>query len=391
MRECPARPPDALAALRGRATPGRVRLWNGTEAWLMTRYADVHAVLTDLRFSSNPRLPGFPLITRSHQVFATQEAMALMQLDPPRHARVRRMLAADFTRKRVAALRPRIEEIMDCCAADLAAAGQPADLVARFAAPASASVMAELLGIPGADREFFQRRSVVRLDWNCTKEQAVAAQRELEDYLGDLIDRRLREPGQDLLSRLAAGYLSAGELTLAETRVMGVMLLQAGHATVGNMISLSVLSLLTEPSLMDSLAADPALVPATVDELLRFHSIPEIGLPRIATEDVTIGGARIGAGDAVIVSLGAANHDPERFPDAGRLLPGRNSAGQLSFGAGIHGCIGHGLARLQLEAAIGTVIRRFPRLRLAAGVDELPFHQGLSLHGLHALPVAWSR
>jgi cytochrome P450 len=386
---CPFDPPPALRTLQTEAPISRVRLWDGSTPWLVTRYEDQRALLADPRISADSTRPHFP-----HQGAGEKErrrqSRTFLRMDDPEHARLRRMVTAAFSIKRVEALRPVIQKMVDDLIDELLAGPKPVDLVQAFALPVPSLVICELLGVPYADHDFFQANSKALITRTATPEQALAASRRLVDYLDRLIGDKLAHPADDLLSTLAA-RVRAGELSRREAADMGVLLLVAGHETTANMITLGTLALLQHP---DQLARvresdDPKLIASAVEELLRYLNIVHSGRRRVALEDIEIGGVTIRAGDGVVVANDIGNRDPGAFPAPDRLDVGRNARHHVTFGFGVHQCLGQPLARVELQVVYSTIYRRIPTLQLAVDLDEIPFkHDGL-VYGVYELPITW--
>ncbi|MEV6350837.1 cytochrome P450 [Actinoplanes sp. NPDC051851] len=392
-------PFDPAAGLREREPISKVRLWNDSVPWLLTGYADQQALSTDARVAVAPRHPGFPLLSAGFtaaQQEADRQAAELGEptltfgADGPEHSRLRRMMSVAFTVKRVEALRPAIQRIVDDLIDRMLAGSPPCDLVAAFALPVPSLVICEMLGVPYADHEFFQRHSAVILNHDSTAQDAGRAMGELVAYLEAIVDRKLTEPGEDVLSDMAA-RIHAGEMTRRQAARMGTTLLQAGHETTANMIALGTLALLENPGQMAALreTGDPAAVSRAVEELLRYLTIAQGGRRRVALEDVEVGGVTIRAGDGVILASDAANRDPAMFTDPDRLDLGRDARRHMAFGYGPHQCLGQQLARVELQVVYGTLYRRIPALRLAVPVDRIRFKTEGFAYGVHELPVAW--
>jgi cytochrome P450 len=267
----------------------------------------------------------------------------------------------------------------------MTARGTSADLVADFALPVPSLVICLLLGVPYEDHEMFQAQSRILLDNRSTQAEAEGAQRALTGYLTDLAAHRRRHPADDMLSRLAART----DLSLAETAATGLLLLVAGHETTANMTALSTLALLRRPAQADRLRTDPGLVRGAVEELLRYLTIVQSGLPRVATEDVELGGTLVRAGQGVIALLSTANRDEELFGAADELDVTRDARRHLAFGFGVHQCLGQPLARAELQIALETLLRRLPGLRVTVPEEELVFRGESVVYGLDSLPVAW--
>lgn len=393
---CPFDPPPALREFQAEGPVTKVRLWDDSTPWLVTRYDDQRALLADPRISAVTSHPNYP-----HQSPATKarrgEAQTFITMDDPDHARLRRMVTAPFAIKRVEGMRPAIQQIADRLIDEMLAGPAPADLVSAFALPLPSLVICELLGVPYADHGFFQENSRVLLRSGADPDEALAAQRRLAGYLEALVDEKVAHPADDLLSRLAAEYLATGHLTRTDVAQTGVLLLVAGHETTANMIALGTLALLRHP---DQLAAvrdtdDPKLIAGAVEELLRYLTIVHTGRRRVALEDIEIGGRVIRAGDGVILSNDIGNRDEAAFPGSPgspgpeQLDVHRDARRHVAFGFGPHQCLGQPLARVELQVVYGTLYRRLPSLRLAVPFEDVPFkHDGL-VYGVYELPVAW--
>ena len=386
---CPFDPPPALRELGEQARISRVRLWDGSTPWLVGGYRDQRSLLADPRLSADNQRPGYP--QQSPGIKARRaNAAAFISMDDPEHARQRRMVTAAFSIKRVEALRPAVQRIVDARIDAMLAGPKPADLVQAFALPVPSLVICELLGVPYDKHDFFQSRSSVLIRRTSTTEESLAATEELIDYLDELLGEKLEHPADDLLSALAE-RIRAGELTRRQAASMGMLLLVAGHETTANMIALGTLALLEHPEQLDRVRAgeDPKLVASAVEELLRYLNIVHSGRRRVALEDIEIGGTTIRAGEGVVLANDLGNRDPEAFPAPDSLDVGRNARHHVAFGFGVHQCLGQPLARVELQVVYGTLYRRIPELRLAVGLDEVPFkHDGL-VYGVYELPVTW--
>ncbi|MFI0983619.1 cytochrome P450 [Streptomyces sp. NPDC021093] len=387
-RANPFDPPLELAGLRAHSPICRLRYPDGHLGWLITGYDLARKVLADPRFSARSELKRVPVARRSLDPFYGAEALPgwLVDMDPPQHTRIRRRLARAFTVHRMRSLRPRIEEVVAEHVTAMAAAGDPCDFVESFALPIPSLVISELLGVPYSQRGDFQRNSATMFSLTATAEQAARAVADLEAILAELAAHKARQPGEDLLSVLAVD----GELSIPEIAGVGTLLLSAGHETTAGSLSLGVFALLSHPDQRSRLVADPTLADTAVEELLRYLTIFHFGVPRSPLEDVTLAGETVRAGESVTVSLPAANRDPERFPDPDRLDVGRNSAGHLAFGHGMHQCIGQNLARLEMRVAFPALFHRFPRLRLAVPSEQILLGEDTGFYCAHRLPVAWS-
>lgn len=358
-------------------------------AWLITRYADVRSALTDPRLAKDVHHWPGGRPSRASQASGSVHAH-MLNSDPPVHTRLRRLTREAFTPLRVAQLRPRAQEIAAGLLDEMAAArGSVVDLLDAYARPLPVTVLCELLGIPEADHE---RMRVAVADYDKPEEVKRVA-RELGAYFTALIAAKRAEPGDDLLSALALARTSASEdgaedrLTSTELRSTAFQLLIAGFDSTVNLIASGTLALLTHPEEMARLREDPSLLPAAVEELLRFTNPFNHATGRFTTEDLTAGDVTIPAGEWVFIATGSANRDPARFPHPDRLDLGRDASGHVAFGHGIHYCLGAPLARMEAEIAFGALLARFPGMSLAVPPEKLRWRPVKLINGLESLPV----
>lgn len=384
---CPFDPPPALKELQREAPLTRVRLWDGSEPWLVTRYAEQRAVLGDARVSADPDRPGYPTKASPD---AGEGKLSFIMMDDPEHARLRRMVTAPFAIKKVEALRPAVQRIVDGLIDDMLARSGPVDLVEAFALPLPSLVICELLGVPYDDHAFFQDSTKTMVRTTATPAERGAASREVAGYLTELLGKRIAAPRDDLLSSIA-GRVTAGEIDHRQATEMALLLLIAGHETTANMIALGTLALLEHPDQLALLREtdDPKLVASAVEELLRYLHITHLGRRRAVTEDIEIGGQVVRAGEGVIMANEIANRDPEVFPDPDRLDLTRDARRHVAFGFGVHQCLGQPLARMELQVVYGTLYRRIPTLKLACSLEDVRFKDDAFIYGVHELPVAW--
>ena len=391
-RRCPFTQPAEHARLREERPISKVRLTGGAEVWWVSRYEEGRAILADRRFSSDRRRENFPIADSDPTVrerFRSQPP-SMIGMDGAEHAAARRAVIGEFTVKRLAALRPRIQQIVDRFIDDMLATDhRPVDLVKALSLPVPSLVICELLGVPYADHDFFQARTTALVRRTTAPKDRQRAFDELRAYLDELITRKESDPGDDLYSRQIARQREEGTLDHPGLVSMAFLLLVAGHETTANMISLGVLGLLTQPGQLDALKQDPGRTPMAVEELLRYFSIVEMATSRVATEDVEIGGVTIKADDGVVVSGLSANWDPAVFENPTELDIDRGARHHIAFGYGPHQCLGQNLARTELQIVFDTLFRRIPTLRLAAPVDDLPFKTDAGIYGAYELPVTW--
>jgi cytochrome P450 len=379
--------PDEYINLREHEPVVRVSLPTGDRAWLVTRYDDVRQVYADSRFSR-------AAATRSGAPRCNEVAIgpdSIFSKDPPEHTRLRRLVAPAFTVRRIAAMRARIQRLVDAFLDSMEEAGPPADLVTEIALPLPLTVICELLGIPQADRGRFRAWSEVFMSTTrYPVEEVREAQARFERYFAALITHKRAHPTDDLLGVLIAARDEDENLTEEELINLGIVLLVTGFETTYTQISNIVFTLLRHPDQLARLRQDLDLVPAAIEELMRY--IPrraDGGTIRVALEDIELGGITVRAGEAVIPAINSANRDDRRFPEADRLDLTRSDTSHLAFGFGTHHCLGAQLARLELQVTLNALLRRFPRLSLAVAEQDLLWRTGtLSLSPL-ALPVAW--
>lgn len=387
---CPFDPSPEMRDLTRYGPLTRAVSWGGSTPWVVTGHAEQKTLLGDPRLSADFSHPGFPSPVAPDNHSGGSTELSFVGMDDPEHARLRRMVSGAFTIKRVEALRPIVQRMVDDFIDRMLDGPKPADLVQALALPIPSLVISELLGVPYEDHDFFQRNSKTIVSAVATQAERGTAHANLADYLDRLVGEKLDAPGDDLLSRLAE-QIKAGELTRREAATMGVLLLLGGHETTANMISLGTLLLLRHPEQLARIrdAESPQVVVAAVEELLRYLSIVHLGRRRTATEDIEIAGETIRAGEGVILLGELANRDPSVFPDPDRLDITRNARQHQAFGAGTHHCVGQPLARLELQIFYPTLFRRVPTLRAAAELEELPFKYDAVIYGMHSFPVTW--
>ncbi|MFE4976115.1 cytochrome P450 [Kitasatospora sp. NPDC056651] len=375
-------PYPAYAALREKGPVHRVLVPGSGEAWLVVTRDDARAALTDPRLSNDIRHSSSWTDDGGHAL-----GVNMLQTDPPQHTRLRELVARTFTAGRIRALRPRVQEIADGlldALPDTDTDTGSVDLVASYALPLPMTVICELLGVPAADRASYHAWST-ELVAPSSPQAAGAAVGAMTGHLTALIEERRADPRGDLLSALATQ--AADGLSAEELLGMAFLLLVAGHETTVNLISGTVLSLLTHPEQLTALRADPGLVDNAIEETLRHDGPVGAAAFRFATEPVRIGDTTIPAGDSVLVSLAAASRDPRHFPDPDRFDIRREPAGHLAFGHGIHHCLGAPLARVEAAIALRALIERRPHLALDADPADLVWRPSTMLSGLRSLPV----
>ncbi|MFJ8627946.1 cytochrome P450 [Kitasatospora sp. NPDC093550] len=385
-----ADPYGGYTRLRAAAPVHRVVGPDGLPFWLVTRYPDVRQALADPRLALDKAhaAPG------NYRGFALPPALDanLLNMDPPDHTRIRRLVSRAFTPRRIAALRAPIEKLAEQLLDAMAPSGR-ADLLAAYAGPLPITVICDLLGVPEDDRHDFRAWTDSLITPDPERPEATrAAVKAMLGFFGGLIERKRAEPGDDLLSDLiAARDDQEGEggdrLSEDELTSLAFLILFAGYENTVHLIANAVLALLTHPEQLAALRAEPELIEDAVEEFARFDGPAPLAIRRFPREDVTIGGVTVPAGETVLLALGSANRDPEQFTDPDRLDLRRRESGHLALGHGIHYCLGAPLARMETAVALTALLRRFPALALDVPVERLRHRPTLRARGLLELPV----
>ena len=365
----------------------RVKLPYGEEGWLLVRYDDCRAVLGDPRFSlAEAVVRDVPRLTPQRY------GAILIDLDPPEHTRLRRLVARAFTVRRVEQLRTQAGRIAGELLDEMVKAGSPTDLVRDFAVPLPGLMICEMLGVPYADRDRFREWVGAFMSTTAlTAEQRGAQMAQLTAYLAEIAGQRREAPAGDLLSALVSVSEEGDRLTRDEVTQLTLMLLTAGYESTASQITNFTYALLTHPGQLALLRSRPELMPDAVEELMRWVPLLVTAdtLPRYALKDVELSSGTIPAGDPVLLAKHAANRDPRAYKDPDRIDITRNAQGQLGFGHGPHHCIGAPLARMDLQVAMAALLDRFPGLHLTAAQDEVRWKTGMAVRGPIALPVGW--
>lgn len=380
-------PPPEFAAARRDEPVLRVLFPTGDVAWLVTRYSDVRQVLNDSRFSrAAAEAPGAPRMGNT-----SPGPQTILGMDPPEHTRLRKLVAKAFTARRIAGLRPRTEELAAGLIDRLIEAGPPADLMSGFALALPIRVIFEMLGVPHSDSDHVHALTDVIFSLSAhSREEVMAARTGLLEFLAQMIASRRRAPTDDLIGFLVTARDENDSLTETELLNFTLILLTVGHHSTANGIASAAFTLLSHPGQLRQLRDDPSLIPAAVEELLRFNPLVLTGAQlRVATEQVDLGGVTIEPGDAVLPAIASANRDEHVFAGAGQLDLTRPDNPHLAFGYGTHHCLGAQLARLELQIAIAMLVSRLPDMRLAIPSAELTWKTGLASHSLASLPVTW--
>ena len=388
----PLHPAPEYEQARQQAPFKRIRLWNGRQAWLATRYDDVLKVLQDPRFSQLPTHENYPFPSESRATLLRTERMPINQMDPPDHTKIRRMFSRMFTVKNIEMLRPKVQQMVDSLLDEMLAGPKPADFYNAFALPIPSWVIAELLGVPHTDHAFFQKIARARFLHGGDPQAPLVAGEQIRVYLDDLIKKKEADPGEgtDVISRLVIEQIRPGHLSHDDAVVHVRQLLLAGHDTTANTIALGALTLFENPDQLEQLKADPSLVRNAVEEMLRYLTIAQFNSGRVALEDIEVSGHLIKRGEGVVASLAAANRDPSVFPDPDHFDILRDASRQVAFAYGVHSCLGQPLARLELQVVFTTLFKRVPTLRLAVPFGDVQFTgNSTQAYGVHELLVTW--
>ncbi len=360
-----------------------------TGVWHVFRYYDVQRVLSEHSTFSSRMAGGNP--SETGQLFAA----SLINTDPPRHRQLRSLVTQAFTPRAVEALAPRISEITDALLAPALSAGTM-DLIEELAYPLPVIVIAELMGIPAADRDRFkqwsdvivsQTRPAPEESGQSAPQDHGTAHREMAEYFMGMIEERRHRPGNDLISKLLAAQIDGEHLSVVELLGFCALLLVAGNETTTNLIGNAVLCFAENPGTIERLGAEPALLPHAIEEVLRYRS-PVQSMYRSAAADTTLGERRIPAGSPLVAWIGSANRDADQFPSPDAFDVGRSPNRHLAFGQGIHFCLGAPLARLEASIALQAVISRLPGLSLVPRA-RLERMESTIIYGLKQLPVIW--
>ncbi|WP_394616418.1 cytochrome P450 [Lentzea sp. JNUCC 0626] len=384
-------PHEVHDLLRAEGPVREVILPHGLKAWLVTRYDEAKTALTDPRISKDIQTGGHLMAKHATQAHVRREveptlAVHMLNLDPPHHTRLRKLVTKAFTARRVELMRPRVEEI----SAELIAKlndGDEVDLLEVFAFPLPITVICELLGIPIDNRDDFREWSNQLLSFG-TPEQVQAAAAAMAGFLFQHVTAIAEaEPNDTFFSALVHADDSGDQLNTEELISMAFLLLVAGHETTVNLIGNAVFALLKDPEQLQILKDRPELIPASTEEFLRLEGPINVATFRYTKESVELGGVTVPADEILMVSLIAANRDPQRYENADQLDVTRSAQGHVAFGHGIHFCLGAPLARLEFDVALTQLLARFPNLTLAAEPETLGWRDSTLIRGLHTLPV----
>ncbi|MFD4640557.1 cytochrome P450 [Lentzea sp. NPDC058436] len=389
-RKCPYQPPEEYAQLRPETPIAKVGLRTGREAYVVTSYEHVRKLLTEPNASSDRGHEGFPYYIDIPPQFRTEGSF--IGWDPPKHTVYRRMAAVsgEFTKQRVRAMLPRIEQIVDERIDAMLEQGGPVDLVTALALPVPLTIVCEILGIPHQDHDYLHDRTDKLFGGKSSAEVRMAAITELNGYLAGLLEKKLKEPGEDLISRIVVRFHEAGLYDSRELVNLVRLLLNGGHETSAAMIAIGAMTLLEHPDQLEKLKNDWSLAPNAVEELLRYLTPGDLASSRVALADIDAGPVTIKEGEGMIICGGAANRDPETFPEPDKFdITRPNARNHVAFGYGVHHCIGAEIARVELTVVLTKLFQRIPTLKLAKPWNELQYKDGAVMYGVYEMPVTW--
>ncbi|WP_354643045.1 cytochrome P450 [Kitasatospora camelliae] len=386
-RKCPFSPPVQYAQFAEDPVK-QVPLPTGLRIWAVTGHENMRQLLTDPRTSASRAEPGFPFYFDAPPEFRTETSF--IGYDGEAHSKTRRKAAVTFTNRRVQKLRPQIEKLADDAIDAMLAAGPGVDMHHALSLPVPMAVICLLLGIPYEDHEFFQINGTTLLGGTATMAERQAALVDVNEYLYGLVAKKEKDPGDDLLSRAIQEYRDAGEEYEARDLVnLCRLLMNGGHETTASMLSLGTACLLEHPEQLAWLKANPDQIGPAVEELVRYLTIGDAAVPRVAVDDIELAGKVIPKGDGILCVGLTANRDPAVFENPDDLVLARGNRKHFGFGHGVHHCIGADLARLEMQIVWGKLFERIPTLRLAKPFEEIPSKERAVIYGLWHLPVAW--
>lgn len=385
-RTCPFDPPPEYKQFRAEHPITKVKTPRGDTAWLVTKYDDIRKILTDKRFSSDPRTPGFPTYVTGD---IPPPPGFFLQADAPDHTRLRAAVTKEFLNASIELLKPRMQEIFDSALDDMLKMTPPVDLGEALAIPVASQVICELIGVPQKDHAFVKEKTDIVLDRSQPPQETENAAVALMTYFDRIITEKEKAPTDDLFGRLIVDTRDTDTVSHQELVGLAALLLLSAYDTMALAISLGTVILLEHPQQLADLMNDASLADKLVDELVRYLSINHTGLPRAALDDVEIGGQLIRKGDGVLVMINSGNRDEQAFQNPDNFDIHRKERSHVGFGHGLHKCLGVHYAKAELSIAFLTLFRRVPSLRVAVPIDELTFRDEMVLYGLKKLPVTW--
>jgi len=390
-RANPLNPPPAYADFRNTGRLKKVQLWNGKNAWLITKYDDVKSIISSPNVSANPFTPGYPFMSPRREA-SIKSYLTFLVMDPPDHTKFRMMLTGDFRQKRMQELRPKMEKMVDDLIDNMLAKKAPVDFVDVFSQKLPVNVISALLGVPHEIDDQLIQWVTEQLGLTGDPAVVIKANQDMLAYFDQLIAKMEKGPideNQDMLSKLVANVQS-GSIERMDAVRLAWQLYFAGADTTANMIALGTLSLMLDSEQRNKLVANPSLVENAVEEMLRYHAVAHFNVGRAATADLKVGDEVIPKGDGLYALNNAAGRDPTVFPEPDKFdIERKNASDHVTFGYGIHQCLGQTLARLELRCVFAKLFQRVPGLKLAVPFEQLRFKEDMHVYGLHSMPVTW--
>lgn len=386
-RKCPFSRPDEYSDLEREGGVHKVRLATGLDVWAVTGWHNIRSLLTDARTSASRKHDNFPFYFPAPPEFRTETSF--IGFDGEEHKRTRRLAAVTFTARRVKNLRPRIEQIINERYEAIEELDEPFDFHQHFSLPVPMTVICELLGVPYEDHEFFQRNGTILLGGHVSREARQAALVDVSEYLLQLVKRKRRNPDEEGLVSRAIRQADESSETFSDKDIANLarLLMNGGHETTASMLSLGTGALLEHPDQLRLIREDKSFVPQAVEELVRYATIGDAAIPRVATEDIELGGATIKAGDGILCLGLTGNRDESLYESPDELDITRGNRQHFGFGHGVHHCIGADLARAEMELVWSTLFDRFPNMSLETPMNELGMKHAAVIYGPWELPI----
>ncbi|KAF5670014.1 cytochrome p450 55a1 [Fusarium heterosporum] len=386
-------PPAEFAKLRATNPVSQVKLFDGSLAWLVTKHKDVCFVATSDKLSKIRTRPGFPELGAGGKQ-AAKAKPTFVDMDPPDHMHQRGMVESIFSPKAIHKMQPYIQKTVDDLLDELIRKGcddGPVDLIQEFALPLPSYIIYTILGVPFHDLQYLTQQNAIRTNGSSTAREASSANQELLDYLAKLVENRLGEPKDDLISKLCTEQVKPGTIKKADAVQIAFLLLVAGNATMVNMIALGVVVLAQHPDQLEQLKSDPTLAAKFVEELCRYHTASALAIKRTAKEDVMIGDKLIRANEGIIASNQSANRDEDVFENPDEFNTNREWPAEdpLGFGFGDHRCIAEHLAKTELTTVLATLYQKLPNLRIAIPFEKINYTPLNRDVGIVDLPVTF--
>ncbi|MGM7775810.1 cytochrome P450 [Arthrobacter sp. KNU-44] len=387
LRNDPMKPPSAYEQWREQAGVVPAALHSNQRAWVVLRHDAVREALEHPGISVDAQHPHYPKVRKG--VTSRSNDTMLRHMDAPMHGKFRRMMAGQFTLKRVNELRPELQRIVSEAIDGIMAAGEPVDLHKEVSLVIPTKVICALLGVDYSYSADIQRLSAVTTSASASAEELAAAAGEMYTLLDAIITEQVNEPRDGLIGKLIRDHMGTGEIEHRQVLGQSFMIIVAGHETTANTISMGMLQLFEQPDIRKRVTKDLSLIPGMVEDMIRMHSLVDGTLSRVAKEDMVIGGQEVKDGDGVVVNISAPNFDPRYWENPYKLNIDRNDRNHVSFGAGAHSCLGQNLARAELYLVFEQLLTRIPTMRVADVHDAVQMQNDGFIYGVRRLMVEW--